>query len=483
MKTVTRSAAGVLLAAGLVLAAGPAGARAADAARIVFLHHSTGECVWNGGVPAWFRAYNAAYKTRYAITERAFPKESPYGWHNYPYDYWNIWVRHAGDKPYKGEPTLEMLARSYDVIVFKHCFPVSAVEPDTGRGDVTSSAKRIENYKLQYEALRKKLLRFPKVRFIVWTGAALVRGETTPAAARRAGTFFDWVRKTWDRKGDNIYLWDFHRLQTEGGLYLKAAHASGDSHPNATFSKKVAPLLCRRIVDVIRGRGDKTGLTGEGGEPLPAAAGAEPAPAPAPASASAPASVKPPGAGPGRWVFDNAEAPASPGDRWGRGAKYVRVEKGRAVRLDLTAGEEEDWGEYGKHRIVRSLAPKRNVDVGAYRYLALRAKADREMMLVLSLVTLPDPQGGPHQSHFQFSGYLRPKAGRWTWAVYDLSKLELAAEGATAYEAAGKPARPKALTQLKLAVNSKHEKAEVLLDDITFLRDLPASLRPFLQAP
>ena len=158
-------------------------------ARIIFLHHSTGECIWNGGVAKWFAAYNAAYKTDYRITQQNFPKDSPYGWENYPYDYWNIWVSHAGAKPYKGEPTLEILTPKYDVIVFKHCFPVCAIEADTGRANVASNEKRIENYKLQYEALKKKMRSYPKVRFIVWTGAVQVKAcllYTSPSPRDRS---------------------------------------------------------------------------------------------------------------------------------------------------------------------------------------------------------------------------------------------------------------------------------------------------------
>ena len=240
----------------------PAETPAPATARILFLHHSTGECVWNGGVAAWFEAYNAAHKTRYAITERNFPQESPYGWANYPYDYWNIWVKNAGPRPFKGEPTLEMLTPQYDVIVLKHCFPVSNIEADAGAADVASDAKRLENYKLQYGALKKKLREFSKVRFIVWTGAAQVKNDIDEASARRAKAFFDWVRTQWDEKGDNLFLWDFYRLETEGDLYLKASYASGDAHPNEAFSRRVAPLFCQRIVDVIQGKGDSTSLTG-----------------------------------------------------------------------------------------------------------------------------------------------------------------------------------------------------------------------------
>ena len=98
--------------------------------RIVFLHHSTGEVVWNGGVPECVAAWNRAHGTRYTIEERAFPSGDPYPWENYPYDYWNIWVKHAGRSAYRGEPTLEMLTRDYQLIVFKHCFPVSGIDAD-----------------------------------------------------------------------------------------------------------------------------------------------------------------------------------------------------------------------------------------------------------------------------------------------------------------------------------------------------------------
>jgi hypothetical protein len=227
---------------------------------IIFLHHSTGWNIWNGGVPEWFEQ-NAP---NYQIVEQEFPKDSPYGWENYPYDYWNIWVNHAGSSPYMNEPTLEILTAQYHVIIFKHCFPVSEIEADTGNPDITSSEKRLENYMLQYNALKAKMHEFPGSLFLVWTGAARVQNETNAATATRARTFFDWVKNTWDERGDNIYIWDFYELETEGGLYMRDDYAEGpfDSHPNSTFSQMVAPLFCQRIVNVIEGRGDSTSLTG-----------------------------------------------------------------------------------------------------------------------------------------------------------------------------------------------------------------------------
>ena len=108
-----------------------------DWMKIIFLHHSTGKNIWNGGVTNWFKDYNKKYNVNYCIVEQDFPKQSPYGWNNYPFDYWNIWVNHAGEEPYMDEPTLEIITKKYDIVVLKHCFPVANIEEDTGDPDVT----------------------------------------------------------------------------------------------------------------------------------------------------------------------------------------------------------------------------------------------------------------------------------------------------------------------------------------------------------
>ncbi len=460
-------------------------------ARILFLHHSTGECVWNGGVKAWFDTYNKAHKTAYQISEQNFPKEQPYGWNNYPYDYWNIWVRHAGQKPFKSEPTLEMLTPKYDVIIFKHCFPVSGIDEDGGSADVASEDKRIENYKLQYAALKKKLREFPKTRFIVWTGAALVKGETDEAAARRAKTFFDWVRTTWDERGDNIFIWDFRSLETEGGLFLKADYAAGDSHPNETFSRKVAPLFCQRIVDVIRGAGDTANITGKGGDskaeapPANAASETRPPEPPAPSTAPAVSVDRSAATAPtsGAWVLDDAEDPNRLAPFWGKAATYTDDAKGHSIKLRFVEGQEEDWGDYGPHRIVITTPAAKNIDISRYRYVALRVKTAQDLNVVFTLITRPDSLPRTDESYFGFTGYLRPKPGDWAWQVLDLTKLELAAEGDKAYAAAGKPTRPQHLTSLRWAVHKKGENADWAVDDITFYRVLPPSLSGSLQTP
>jgi hypothetical protein len=237
-----------------------------DMQKVVFLHHSTGRSVWVGGVnrylyritgkgavEKYFENHNKKNKTKYSISNRIFPKSEPYGWNNYPFDYYNIWVKNGGNQPYKNEPTLEMLTREFDVIIFKHCFPVSHILPDNGKPDINSDEKTLENYKLQYNALKRKMQEFPDNIFIVWTPAALVRNQTSEDEAARTFEFHRWITEEWDEKNDNIFIWDFYKHETEGGLYLheRNAWSSNNSHPGKEFSARVAPVFAKHIIDVI----------------------------------------------------------------------------------------------------------------------------------------------------------------------------------------------------------------------------------------
>ena len=255
--------------------------------KVLFLHHSTGQSIWygdetpslidkiklklgvkykkNGVLPELFDHYNKQSQKNYQIKEFYFPKLKPYGWKNYPFDYYNIWVKHAGSEPYMEEPTLEILSKEYQLIMFKHCFPVSNILADQDSADVNSELKSLANYKLQYLALRDKLHQFSDTKFLVWTGAAQVKSQITAEEAQRAKEFFNWVIKDWDIPGDNIFIWDFYQLQTEGGYYFleKFAESTSDSHPNKTFSKFASELLFKRLIDVVENDGLNTQITGK----------------------------------------------------------------------------------------------------------------------------------------------------------------------------------------------------------------------------
>jgi hypothetical protein len=234
--------------------------------KILFLHHSTGASIWvgktnkyiykltkYGDVLRYFSDFNRKNNTDHKIEELLFPKSAPYGWNNYPYDYYNIWVKNAGEKNYMDEPTLEILTGKYDIIIFKHCFPGSRMKEDTGSPDINSEEKKLENYKLQYTALKNKMHEFPNNKFVIWTPAVCTKNQMTEAEAIRTNQFYKWIIEEWDTKGDNIYVWDYYKYQTEGGLYLldKNAINPDNSHPNEDFSGRIAPLFCEFIQSVL----------------------------------------------------------------------------------------------------------------------------------------------------------------------------------------------------------------------------------------
>jgi hypothetical protein len=257
---------------------------------ILFLHHSTGQNIWNGdrstaiskiagkvsnrlsykfykkaALPCFFEKYNKKHNTKFIIDELSFPKKKPYGWCNFPFDYYNIWVKNGGSDYYLEEPTLEMLVKKYQVIVFKHCFPVCNIHSNEALDNIDSDYKSLTNYKLQYLALKEKFSQFKETKFVVITGAARVKSQISEEEAKRAREFFEWVAKEWDRPNDNIHIWDFYDLQTEGGIYFKDDKASSsiNSHPNENFSGYTSELLFHRIIDVIKTNGSETTLTGK----------------------------------------------------------------------------------------------------------------------------------------------------------------------------------------------------------------------------
>ena len=247
------------------------GKRVTNSVRVHFLHHSTGKIIYYGGkeenadIPSLFQKYNESNHVSYSISEQYFPKSKPYGWNNYPFDYYNVWVKNAGNVAFMEEPTLEILTKEFDVIIFKHCFPVSQVLEGNNLPNIDSKEKTLDNYKFQYGALREKMLQIPETKFLIWTGAALTKESTTEENARRSQAFFHWVKTEWDKPNDNIFIWDFFEIETEGGIYLKTEYAAGptDSHPNQNFARKANRLFFQRIIDVIENQGEKTSLTGE----------------------------------------------------------------------------------------------------------------------------------------------------------------------------------------------------------------------------
>lgn len=223
----------------------------------------------NNGTYEELAKQNAARGTSYVLADADYPSGAySVGWSNYPFDYWNLWVNPARLVDTQ-ESTLAQLAAQYRLVVWKHCFPVSHIETDGVLPSVSSSTQTLGNYQLQYQALKTAMRAQPNTRFLVWTGAVELKSNLSLGEAQRMKQFVDWLRNTWDEKGDNIFLFDFYALETagsEGGLYLNPAYAasSSDSHPSDAFARSIAaPRFAKRMADVLSGVGDQTSLTGD----------------------------------------------------------------------------------------------------------------------------------------------------------------------------------------------------------------------------
>jgi len=239
-----------------------------NAQKIIFLHHSTGGGVYNeGNVAKWFQNYNNQNGTAYNIIERSYPN-TPYPWENYPYDFWNLWINGACNNNSPAVECMDKITQNFDVIIFKHCYPGADVLADQGNASVGSKRKSLENYKLQYRALRTLMDSYPNNKFIVWTLAPLHQNATTVENASRARQFVEWVKNEWlteDQKSyPNIYVFDFFGLAAELSTspingkpnclkYLyEGSHSGSDSHPNSLANKTIGSQFAQFVVDAIK---------------------------------------------------------------------------------------------------------------------------------------------------------------------------------------------------------------------------------------
>ncbi len=131
----------------------------------------------------------------------------------------------------------------YDVIAFKSCFPVSSIE----------SNEQLEEYKTYYRGIRNVMDQHRDKLFVVITQPPLVPRATNREAAARARTFANWLKSPEYLSGHpNIVAFDLFQLLAEDSALsseanmLRAAYRGSDpedSHPNERANQAVAPQL------------------------------------------------------------------------------------------------------------------------------------------------------------------------------------------------------------------------------------------------
>lgn len=224
----------------------------------IFLHHSTGGCIWgpNGSatsIPQQISLYNAAHG--YTGADAVVCQETWYPQYND--NEWSTW--HSIFET--GSPeSIATYLQNYSVIIIKSCFPSSNM---TGTGQASDTLnpwdKTLYNYKWHWRHMLRVMQAHPENFFAIWTNAPLVSSATSPVEAFLSSLFCHWAKDTLAAGLDpefgvipqNVYVFDFFHKLVDANNYLPNNYAasSGDSHPNAAATALVAPQFVQEIFD------------------------------------------------------------------------------------------------------------------------------------------------------------------------------------------------------------------------------------------
>ncbi len=227
----------------------------------IFLHHSTGGCIWgpNGSttsVSAEIARYNSGH--RLSGEDAVTMKEA--GWPVTPWNNeWERWHR-IFDNQDTVDADIRPFLATEPIIVIKSCFPSSSMSGTGSPADTSDpTRKTIANYKWHWRSFIRVMANHPKTFFVVWTNAPLVAGATNDEQAELSDAFCRWAKDTLASGLDpvfgsfppNVYVFDFfHKLAgTDGKLPGALASSSGDSHPNAAATQLAAPQFVDEVFD------------------------------------------------------------------------------------------------------------------------------------------------------------------------------------------------------------------------------------------
>ena len=219
---------------------------------IIFLHHSTGRALIREGqvreglaakgYQFWDHDYNwegltgpdgASTHTHYDIPEVAQGTDS--GGNTDPEGLLKLFSQDAHRPPHNAFSRL----LQHRIILFKSCFPNSAIESD----------ERLEVLKSMYREIRGTIDRHPDHLFILLTTPPLHPDATRQADAARAYALSRWLQSDEFLKGHpNLRVFDFYGLLADPASHtLKAEYRPDDgrvdSHPNSRANAFIGPQL------------------------------------------------------------------------------------------------------------------------------------------------------------------------------------------------------------------------------------------------
>ena len=157
---------------------------------------------------------------------------------NSPKEYADIFSRNPNDSTFKA-------ILSYDMIVFKNCFPTTRIASD----------KQLAEDIQYYTTIRNSLMKYPNKQFILMTPPPSRRETTNAANAKRAmklATFL--TSQGFQKKASNIHVFDyFSKLSDSDGMLKKEYERllPWDSHPNRKANLSISPIFAAYVVKYL----------------------------------------------------------------------------------------------------------------------------------------------------------------------------------------------------------------------------------------
>ncbi|MFA6475452.1 MAG: hypothetical protein WCV88_04635 [Patescibacteria group bacterium] len=202
----------------------PAYATAGEHKNVFFVHHSTGEIYWNGTT---MKGGMETYLSNHGYTGQA-------PWWNGntdPQDF-NDLFNDANSWTTFGDA---------DIIIFKSCFPASAITSDT----------MLAQYKDYYNELYSVYESHPNVLFVPLSTPPLPKDMTDSAEAARAIAFDQWLTTDYltNYSGANLAPFHLHRLLDNDAGFLKKIYVADpyDGHPKAKAGVTVGKAMWKHL--------------------------------------------------------------------------------------------------------------------------------------------------------------------------------------------------------------------------------------------
>jgi hypothetical protein len=191
---------------------------------IFFIHHSTGQIYWDGGMKKTLEDHN-------------YKGVAP--WWDGNTDPQDFYSEFSDSEKWA-------ILDKYSIIIFKSCFPAS---------DITSD-EMLNDYKTWYRQLYTIYSQHPDKLFVPMSTPPLLKKNTTKEAAKRALEFEKWLLGEYKNgyKGNNLAPFGLHSLLSDNEGYLKSDFIADpdDNHPNAYSGEVVGEAMWKHLDSFLK---------------------------------------------------------------------------------------------------------------------------------------------------------------------------------------------------------------------------------------